>query len=67
MAGPSSVSDIAGAVSNAATRSLGFEQFACWLMTAVCGGGGVYGYMQRASLPSLIAGLGFGAAFGYSG
>lgn len=29
-------------------------------------GGGVYGYMQKKSLPSLVAGLSFGALYGIS-
>ena len=43
---------------------------AWWVMVAVFGvalaTGGLYGYMQRASLPSLLAGIGFGAFYGYS-
>ena len=30
-------------------------------------GGGVYGYMQKSSIPSLVAGVGFGALYGLSG
>ena len=48
-------------------RTLRLEQMACWLMTGLLGGGGLFGYTQRNSLPSLIAGIGFGAAYGYSG
>lgn len=35
----------------------------CFLLGA---GGGIYGYMQKASLPSLLAGLTFGALYGVS-
>lgn len=47
--------------------NLSFEQLACYAVSAACTGGGIYGYLQRQSLPSLIAGLGFGALYGYSG
>lgn len=30
-------------------------------------GGGVYGYVQKSSIPSLMAGVGFGALYGLSG
>ena len=30
-------------------------------------GGGIYGYMQKSSIPSLVAGVGFGALYGLSG
>lgn len=49
------------------TDKMSFEQFACWLMTGVLAGGGIYGYMTKSSMPSLIAGVGFGAAYGVCG
>lgn len=48
------------------TRSLSLERTACYLMSGALASGGLYGYMQRASLPSLLAGIGFGAFYGYS-
>lgn len=47
--------------------NLSLEQLACYAVSAACTGGGIYGYLQKQSLPSLIAGLGFGALYGYSG
>ena len=48
------------------TRTLSLERTACYLMSGALASGGIYSYMQRASLPSLLAGLGFGAFYGYS-
>lgn len=36
-------------------------------LALVCAAGGIAGYVTRKSLPSLLAGLGLGAAFGASG
>ena len=42
------------------------ETISTALMALVCASGGMYGYAMKRSLPSLVAGLGFGAMFGYS-
>lgn len=36
-------------------------------MAAACGGGGIYAYMKKASMPSLAAGVSFGVLYGLSG
>mmetsp|Transcript_7339 Transcript_7339/g.15985 ORF Transcript_7339/g.15985 Transcript_7339/m.15985 type:complete len:110 (+) Transcript_7339:34-363(+) len=36
-------------------------------LAVLCTAGGVAGYLKKKSLPSLLGGLGFGAAYAYSG
>lgn len=47
--------------------NLALEQLACYGTALACAGGGAYGYAVRGSVPSLVAGLGIGALYGYSG
>jgi uncharacterized membrane protein (UPF0136 family) len=59
--------DVGSGVNPLSTRSLCSEQFACWLMGGILSCGGIYGYMRRGSIPSVVAGVGLGAIYGYSG
>lgn len=38
-----------------------------YTMAALCGIGGVSGYVRRGSVPSLLFGVGLGSAYAYSG
>jgi uncharacterized membrane protein (UPF0136 family) len=49
------------------SRTLCSEQLVCWIMGGILSGGGIYGYMKRGSIPSIAAGVGLGAVYGYSG
>ena len=48
-------------------ENLSFERLACFSMSVLTAGGGIYGYFNKGSIPSLIAGLGIGLLYGYSG
>jgi len=47
-------------------RRMTFEHVASMTLAAICGGGGIYGYMQNKSVPSLFAGVTLGSLYGLS-